>query len=495
MRVSDAITAGWRVLADRPADILPLYLLALGVLPVARVPLLVGVAAAIALLHTQGRIRPVVRELENVDPAAIERGDPNAVRPEFTEVLLNLVTTEAVATVGGAVIAALVVFVLGRAVAAAVTHEGLYAAVDDRDPLIDGVSGAHRWRTFLGLAVLRLLVIAGPVVLFVTGAGLIAVGGAGGVIGGGLILLSLLGGLAGVLVAILLVFAGPAAVVDDAPAVAAIRKSAGFFRSHPTEAIGYLLVAGGLYVGALAIVGLLNVAGAGRLGGVLLPLVVLPLVDGTAVALYADQSLPRRTRRPLMRRVQRELQTGWGELTGFIREHPVTVVGAGGLFVVGTGAGWRITSPLGRQLDPPGSAADVFGTIPIGPFVNIAANNWLVAAGSAYGGVAVGVAPAVSMLFNGALVGALAGLFDRTVFLALVLPHGVIEIPALAAAGGLGLHLGRVGLRAGLGRATPAEVGGELQRAMRVLIGIAIVLVVAAFIEAFITPRIAAFVL
>jgi uncharacterized membrane protein SpoIIM required for sporulation len=64
-------------------------------------------------------------------------------------------------------------------------------------------------------------------------------------------------------------------------------------------------------------------------------------------------------------------------------------------------------------------------------------------------------------------------------------------VPALAVAGGLGLHLGRVGLRALRGRTDAEAVADELVRAWRVLVGLAFVFVLAAFVEAFITPLVA----
>ncbi|MFC6795032.1 stage II sporulation protein M [Halobaculum halobium] len=163
--------------------------------------------------------------------------------------------------------------------------------------------------------------------------------------------------------------------------------------------------------------------------------------------------------------------------------------------LVGIAAGYATTAPYGVTASGPEDVAGVFGTVPVGPFVTIAANNWLVSAGLAYGGIAFGV-PAVSgLLFNGVLVGALAGVFDRLAFLALVAPHGVLELPVIAVAGGLGLHLGGVGWRAVRGRTNPDEVATALERAARVLVGIGILLIVAAAIEAFVTPRVAAVVL
>ncbi|MFB6161355.1 MAG: stage II sporulation protein M, partial [Haloferacaceae archaeon] len=195
------------------------------------------------------------------------------------------------------------------------------------------------------------------------------------------------------------------------------------------------------------------------------------------------------------RAVGRALRDGLGALASFVGEHPGANVAGGGVLALGAVAGWGLTAPHGVTLAPPGDPGSAFGAVPVGPFLDIAANNWLVAAGTGYGGLAVGLPTAAALLFNGALVGALLGLFDPVVFLGLVAPHGVVELPAIAVAGGLGFHLGRVGWEAVRGRRSAAAVGDELGEAFRVLVGLAVVFVVAAGIEAFVTPLVGAAVL
>ncbi|WP_284012859.1 stage II sporulation protein M [Halobaculum litoreum] len=289
----------------------------------------------------------------------------------------------------------------------------------------------------------------------------------------------------------------------------AIRASLGFVRRHPAHAVGFALVALGGYVAAVVAVALANAAGAGSLGGIVLPLVVAPFLDAAATALYAGvdgttsagsgagsgSGSGSAERRPATARVRAGLGLGWRELVGFCRGHAPAVAAALGVLVAGIAVGYATTAPYGVTAEGPADVAGVFGAVAVGPFVTIAANNWVVSAGLAYGGLAFGL-PAVSGLaFNGVLVGALAGVFDRTAFLALVAPHGVLELPVIAVAGGLGLHLGGVGWRAVRGETDAERVAGELERAAWVLVGIGVLLVVAAAIEAFLTPRIAAAVL
>jgi uncharacterized membrane protein SpoIIM required for sporulation len=125
----------------------------------------------------------------------------------------------------------------------------------------------------------------------------------------------------------------------------------------------------------------------------------------------------------------------------------------------------------------------------------LAANNWLVSATAAYGGLALGVPTGADMLLNGALLGALYGVTESTAFLALVAPHGLIELPAIVVAGGLGFHIAAVGLDVITGRTSVAGLVDALRLAYRVLLGLAVILILAAFIEAFLTPAIAAAIL
>jgi uncharacterized membrane protein SpoIIM required for sporulation len=155
--------------------------------------------------------------------------------------------------------------------------------------------------------------------------------------------------------------------------------------------------------------------------------------------------------------------------------------------MVMAGYGIRIGAP-----DDPGA---VFGTVPVGPFVNISVNNWLVATHAGFSGLFAGVPTVATLLFNGLLVGAVAGVVEPLLFAALVVPHGIIELPAIAVAGGVGLRLGHVGWGTWRGARPRSALVDEIGRTWRVVVGLAVVFVVAGFVEAFVTPQVAAAVL
>lgn len=106
-------------------------------------------------------------------------------------------------------------------------------------------------------------------------------------------------------------------------------------------------------------------------------------------------------------------------------------------------------------------------------------------------GVLLGVPTALSMFQNGLVLGGLSALFavhhDTLVFWSLIVPHGVIELFAVSLAGGAGLQLGMGLLRPGdLSRRDALAMAGR--RAVRLLLGIVPLLLIAALIEGLVTP-------
>jgi uncharacterized membrane protein SpoIIM required for sporulation len=494
--LASALRSGVRLPVQYTWTVLPFYLLATGTLAVARIPLLIGLAVVLGLLRVQGRIEPVIRAFDEVDPEQIDPADPTTLPAGLSDAVGGLVTPTVVAVFGISLLTTFLVWFVVQAIASAGTFSAVYAALDGRDPLTDGVRGlARHWQTFVGLSLVRLGLLTVAAVVVAVGAAVgVTLGGPVGVAVGavfGLVALVYV-----VVVSLALSFVGPAVVVDDVGVGGSVRGSLGFIRRNPVEFVLFVVVTVGVSLAIGGLAGVANLLGVPRLVGVVTPLVVAPVLGGFQTALYVGVELPHRSsdvsRR---RRLVGGFTRGWEALRRFVGGHPLAVVGAAVLLTVGVAAGWALTAPYGVAVQPPEDVSGVFGTIAVGPFVNIAANNWLVAAGGSYAGLALGVPQATELLFNGVVIGALAGIFDRLGFVALVAPHGVIELPALAVSGGLGLHLGRVGLDGLRGRASAGDVGEELGRAFEVLVGLALVFVVAAFVEAFLTPQIAALVL
>lgn len=106
-------------------------------------------------------------------------------------------------------------------------------------------------------------------------------------------------------------------------------------------------------------------------------------------------------------------------------------------------------------------------------------------------GITAGIGTVFSMFFNGLQIGAIGvacWLNDMSLSLwSFVAPHGVLELPAIFIAGGAGLRLAQGMLFPGLlsRRDSLAKAGGE---AIRLLVGVIPILVVAGSIEGFISP-------
>lgn len=121
-------------------------------------------------------------------------------------------------------------------------------------------------------------------------------------------------------------------------------------------------------------------------------------------------------------------------------------------------------------------------------------NNSRVAVICALGGVLFGVVPAGILFFNGFIVGIVIQYFNAqgeslAKILLAIIPHGMIEIPAFAVAGmgGVEWYLEIIN---GEGTVGERFLRG-FKRAMRMLALAIIMLLAAAFVEAYITPAIA----
>ena len=121
----------------------------------------------------------------------------------------------------------------------------------------------------------------------------------------------------------------------------------------------------------------------------------------------------------------------------------------------------------------------------------IMANNIRVSINAVALGITGGVGTALALIFNGMMLGGLAGVATEhhvdLLFWAVILPHGIIELSAIALAGGAGFLLARAIFAPGdLPRRDALKLaGGE---AVRLLSGVVLLLVIAGIIEGFITP-------
>ena len=508
MDPATALRTGARLLWQRSASVLPVYLLASGLYGVARAPLVIAGVAAVWLLATRGRLEPVVEILRDsgssIDPGAVEAGE---LQPGFGEAVASLLTPGTVLLAVVGVLAAALLALVASAVGNAAAISGLFGLLRGDDGVQSAVAGVRRrWRSFVGVRLLLVAAIAAAVAPLV-GLGIVVGGSA---LGGGEVNSAAAAGVLGVVlgglftvilvltVLVLFAFADQAVVVDDLGALAAVGRSLRLPLRRPAAVAAYVAVAVGVVVGSAVVGSLAATAGAPRVTALVGTVLIPPILDGFKTSLYAERPYPPASdgaSAPLGTRIRSAFGGGLRSVGGFVRAHPLTNAASLGCLAAGGVAGWTATASVGLDIPIGSEVGTVFGAIPLGTFLNLATNNWLVAVDLAYSGLAAGVPAVVSLGFNGLVIGAVGGAFDPVAFVALVAPHGVVEVPALVIGGAAGLRLGGVAVGALRGRHDDGDVAAAIRRTYRVLLGLVPLFVVAAFVEAFLTPAIASAIL
>ena len=495
MDLSTAVTATVSTLRRRPADLLPFYLLGTAVPVIARTGLFVALAGMYLHFELSGRLDDVRGALGNADltppdpenPEAIERW-AEGVAPVF-EPLAS--PTAVVLLVAGVAVTVLLAVVTYAAVSAG-QMSAVIARLRGERGLTAGVVGVReRWVTFLGLYVAEFLLWAGVLLLasLAVGAAVVVSPLLGAVVALG----ALLGGLVA-LVAIRTVFAfAPAAVVvDDAGLFGGLDGAGEFVRSNPVDAAAYLVVAVGVLVGISSAASALAFVGGGAVVALVSAVVAAPALDLLKTALYGDYRGavdpvdPPETR--VRDRFVSGVRRGMTGMVRFVRRTPglhALVVGIG----VGAGVlGWTAAEPFVGTV-PASIEARLAGHVPPVATLEFFGNNWTVALSTAFGGIALVVPAVFSVAFNGVALGATAALEENLpTLVAFVVPHGVLEIPALVVSGALGIHLGIVAWRTFRGRRSRAEFADSLEDAFRVLVGVGVLIAIAAVIEGFVSP-------
>ena len=510
MDLSSAITAVVSTLRRRPGDLLPFYLLGTAVPIIARTAGLASLVAVYIHLEVSGRLAEARAALEGTDLTPPEFGDPGGLdggEPDpdafdeaafeaWLEGVLPVVEPLLSPVAGGLLIVgvlASIALALGSyaAVSAGQMH-AVFARLRSERGLTAGIAGVRRhWLTFLGLYLAEFALWVGVILL-----GSLAVGVAfvvnpvlGAVVALGAFLVGLV-----VLLVVRIIFAfAPAAVVVDGTGVAgSLTGSGGFIRSNPADAAAYLVVAVGVLVGASSAASALAFVGGGAAVALVGVLLVAPALDLLKTVLYGDHrdavspvSAPdARLRDQFTGGIRR----GWRDMLTFVRAtpglHVLTVAVA-----VGFGAvGWIAAEPF-VEVIPTSIEARLEGHLPPAATLEFFGNNWTVAISTALAGVALVIPALSSIAFNGIVLGAVAALEENLlVLVAFVIPHGIFEIPALIVSGALGVHLGVVAWRTFRARIDRETFADALENAFWVLIGVGVLLAIAAVIEGFISP-------
>ncbi|MEM4780758.1 MAG: stage II sporulation protein M [Halalkalicoccus sp.] len=518
MKVTDALDGALSTLLAKPAAVLPAYFVGYGAGTIARTIPLIGLFLAYLLLLFQGRLAPLEEALAGTDFEAIDEAgddpataDPDALPAEQLEqALAGLFTPGVIAVIGISILVGIAVWILvGAAFHAGQIHT-VYAALRGQRPVESGVTGAvGDTKPFVGLRLLEyglylLVTLVYGLVVFVAGAIYAADPGIGLVVAAGAALLAPVWLLSMILIAAVFVFAPQAVVIDRVGTIEGLKRGAGFVRRRPGAFAVYVVIAIGLSAAigvataGLAILGVSNVV---SLFGLLF---VAPFLHLLKTGIYAEGE--RIDTRPLLSGdgpgARARLRAGWNRSMRSLRAFTLSKGGLGLtglsllLFGIGTLGGYLAVGEFAVETGEIGDPTMVFGAFPLDTFVMIAVNNWLVALGQTFAGLALGIPTAVNLLFNGAVVGIVAGVSaDLFAVAALVVPHALLEVPALAVSGALGFYLAGAGWQRFRGRNDDAALAAAIRTAFWVMVGLALVFVVASFVEAFLTPRIAGWLL
>ncbi|MEM2088506.1 MAG: stage II sporulation protein M [Thermoproteota archaeon] len=312
------------------------------------------------------------------------------------------------------------------------------------------------------------------------------------------------------------VYAYPAAT-EGAYGLAAVKKSIGTCLTLPVNTIIYALlrVAASLLIAAVSYVAILIGVQFSSITTLLLSFMIIPVfhILKTAIFLKAQPNppvAPLPVGPPVLNDVfphlfskgLEKIRNGLRELAGFLTEprnivfHLFSVMA----FSLGIILGGQISSSGIRQIVyalgyVPGGVNPLFETTYGLPFLalDLSFHNWQVSLATALSGIVFVIPVPTTLVFNGFILGVVEDLVQNlTLFLAAILPHGIIELPAFIIAGSAGLNLGFEFIKA-LIRGSPSSdpaLHKALRRTIYIILGLVPLFIIAGIIEAFITPLI-----
>ena len=496
MDLSTAVAVTVATLRRRPADLLSFYLLETAVPAIARTGLVLALAGAYLHAELTGRIDAAVDALAGADLTPPSTEDPEALTRwarDVEPIVEPLASPTALGLVGGGVLLTALVAILVNAAVSAGQMSAVAARLQGDRGGTAGVAGSRcHWQTFLGLYVAEVVLWVGVTALaggVVGVASLVAGPFVGALVGLGVLLVA--GGVL-VLVRVVFAFAPAAVVVDDVGVFDGVSGAGSFVRTNPVNAAAYLVVAAGTLVAISS-----AASGAVYLGGSALvalasAILAAPALDLLKTALYGDhRGVVDPVDAPsvgLIEQTTGGIRRGWTELAGFVRRTPVTHLG---VVAVGVGAGvvgWTAAEPFAGVVST-SIESRLVGHVPPVAALTFFGNNWTVAMATAFGGTALVVPAVVSIALNGAILGGVAALeVNRQALVAFVAPHGLLEIPAIVIAGAVGVRLGVVAWRTYRGRLRQRALADALEHAFWVVVGVGVLVAVAALIEGFVSP-------
>jgi len=157
--------------------------------------------------------------------------------------------------------------------------------------------------------------------------------------------------------------------------------------------------------------------------------------------------------------------------------------------------GFALGSAVPIDAFPMPTGTESGGVFPPLTTVDLAVNNLTAMLVMLLGTVSLGLMTVLALVVNGLLVGAIVGIAVQRlaplVIVALIVPHGVLEIPALLVVSAVGLRFARLTTRYIRGLEDDLVTGRDLREAGWLVVVSAGLIIVAAYIEANLTIRFA----
>jgi uncharacterized membrane protein SpoIIM required for sporulation len=346
----------------------------------------------------------------------------------------------------------------------------------------------------------------------------------------GTFFLLFLGGIISLLLEFFFMYSTISVALDDLSGFKAMKRSFHRTTGNFGVSITYALVRVGLYLllSGVALLSQFITLPLSSLVSIMLTILLVPVLHLTKTSIFRQMSVPvsyselgatsatQTTalhdlfRGPYARYILSTLSKGLGVLKNFVfaKNNAIYHLCSALAFLFGVLAGSYIavhglTSAIFAlgyqegQINP-----TILKAVPLSEGFDIFFHNWTVSLATGLSGIWFVAPSLVTLGFNGVILGIVYYLTpNATMFAAAIFPHGVIELPSLIIAGSTGMKLGVAFLRAhgfslakgkeGESAIDPAKVESfhrVARETIYVLVGLAVLFLIAGFIEGNITP-------
>jgi len=431
--------------------------------------------------------------------------------------------------IGSAVISTVVVSILVNGFVLSAEYVSYRKALEGRRVSVGEAiySVKNKWMAMAWTSVLSILITYSPIGLAWISVAYSLYSSSGNPLAlfGSLVFL-LIGGVLSLLMSFFVMYSTISVAIEDVSGFAAIRKSfqrsSSYFGTSLTYAVVRIVSIAAIF--GIGIFGQFIGVPLTSLASIALTVVLVPVLHLAKTAIYREMTIPS----PMEYKTYGETSVIFDLFRGPYAKYIISILGKGlrtlGRFVFGTrnliyhfcsALAFLVGVYVGSYVAIHGLASVIFTlgyqpgqinptilkAVPLSEGFDIFFHNWQVSLSTALSGIWFVAPSLVTLGFNGVILGVVYHLTPTpTMFVAAIFPHGIIELPAFIVAGSTGMKLGVAFLRTR--KSKTDTVAGEIVDSARerfyvvaretiyVLVGLAILFLIAGFIEGNITPMI-----